>query len=133
MRKILYILSVIFLTNSCNSNDSKMNKIQEGEFAHIVFFWLKNPNNQEDRTAFEASLTNFINQSEFIKTKHIGKPASTSRGVIDTSYTYCLSLTFDNKAMQDKYQDEPNHKKFIAESENLWEKVIVYDSVNFLE
>ena len=29
-----------------------------------------------------------------------------------------------------KYQDEQGHKKFISESEHLWGKVIVYDSVN---
>lgn len=110
-----------------------MDNQQQGAFAHIVFFWLKNPDNQTEREAFENSLTNFINQSEFIKTKHIGKPASTNRDVIDNSYTYCLSLTFENKDLQDKYQEERKHKKFIEESSHLWKKVIVYDSVNFLD
>ncbi len=101
-------------------------------FSHIVFFWLKNANNQTDRKAFETSLKQFINNSEFIKTKHLGLPAETSRPVIDSSYTYCLSLTFANKSDQDAYQIEPGHKKFIADSSPLWEKVLVYDSEDIL-
>lgn len=132
MKKTLFILTLTLLLSSCTCND-KSTSMEQGNFAHVVYFWLKNPDNQEDRKAFEASLTNFINNSEFIRTKHLGTPAATSRGVIDNTYTYCLLLTFDNKEMQDKYQVEEGHLKFIAESENLWEKVIVYDSEDFLE
>ncbi len=65
--------------------------------------------------------------------KHIGKPAKTNREVIDNTYTYSLVLSFKNKEMQDKYQTEPGHLKFIQESEALWEKVLVYDSENILK
>jgi len=109
-----------------------MENKQPGIFAHMVFFWLKNPDKLSDREAFENALLSFINQSEFIKTKHVGKPASTNREVIDSSYTYCLSLTFDNKEQQDKYQAEPNHTKFLEDASDLWKKVVVYDSVNIL-
>jgi len=107
--------------------------MEQGNFAHNVYFWLNNPENQEDRAAFEKSLTNFINHSEFIRTKHLGTPAATDRGVIDNSYTYSLLLTFDNKAQQDKYQVEEGHLKFIEESSKLWKKVIVYDSEDILK
>ncbi|WP_242204727.1 Dabb family protein [Aestuariivivens insulae] len=107
-----------------------MNTSQQGEFAHIVFFWLKQPDNSSDRKTFETSLKHFINQSEFIKTKHIGTPAATSREVIDNTYTYCLNLTFVSKEMHDKYQEEPNHKRFIEACAPLWEKVLVYNSVD---
>ncbi len=55
-------------------------------------------------------------------------PTKTNRNVVDN--TYSLLLTFASKTDQDKYQEEPNHKKFIAESSKLWAKVIVYDSEN---
>ena len=103
-----------------------------GNFAHIVFFWLKNPNSDGDRTAFETSLKKFVNTSSYIQTKHVGTPAATNRPVIDSSYTYCLSLTFANKSDQDQYQEEPAHNHFIDECSDLWEKVIVYDSENIL-
>ncbi len=107
--------------------------MEKGKFAHSVFFWLKQPKNKADRAAFEKSLTNFINQSVFIKTKHIGIPADTNREVIDSSYSYSLLLTFENKQDHDSYQEEPNHKQFIKESSHLWEKVMVYDSKNILD
>lgn len=107
-------------------------KSDQKEFVHTVYFWLKNPNDQIERKKFETSLKRFILKSKYIKTKHIGVPADSNRPVIDRTYTYCLSLTFTSKAQEEKYQDEDIHKIFIKESEMLWEKVLVYDSVNIL-
>ncbi len=101
-----------------------------GNFAHTVFFWLKNPKSQSDRTKFEASITKFINNSKYVRTKYLGVPAGTNRSVVDNSYTYSLLVTFDNKEDQDKYQAEDVHNVFIAEVGDLWEKVVVYDSLN---
>lgn len=106
-------------------------KVSKGEFAHVVLFWLKNPDNQQERKKFESSLGTFIKNSKYVKSMHLGAPANTNRPVIDNTYTYCMILTFTSKEEQDKYQDEPGHKTFISESEELWEKVTVYDSVNF--
>ncbi len=111
---------------SCSKNE----KVLPGNFAHTVYFWLKNPSNEADRLAFETSLKKFIDHSPEIQTKHIGLPAKTDREVIDNTYTYSLLLTFANKADQDRYQEDPNHKKFIEESSALWTKVVVYDSQN---
>lgn len=133
MKNILLILSVTILLSSCTCKETTTTIMEQGNFAHNVYFWLNNPDNQEDRAAFEKSLTNFINHSEFIRTKHLGTPAATDRGVIDNSYTYSLLLTFDNKAQQDKYQVEEGHLKFIEESSKLWKKVIVYDSEDILK
>jgi len=105
-------------------------KASKGEFAHVVLFWLKNPDNQLERKKFESSLETFIKNSKYVKTMHFGAPANTNRPVIDNTYTYCMILTFTSKEEQDKYQDEAGHKKFISESEGLWGKVIVFDSIN---
>nr|WP_111308634.1 Dabb family protein [Confluentibacter sediminis] len=98
-------------------------------FAHVVYFWLKNPNSAEDNKAFLTSLKKFMSKSEYAKTKFIGEPAGTSRDVVDGSFTYSLILTFPSKDIQDKYQQEPAHLKFVEESQHLWERVVVYDSV----
>ncbi|MCJ7466789.1 MAG: Dabb family protein [Maribacter sp.] len=98
-------------------------------FTHTVFFWLKNPDNQVDRKAFEASLQKFLDHSGFAKTKFIGKPPKASRDVVDGSFTYSLIVTFESAEAQQNYQDEAPHKLFIAESSKLWTKVIVYDSI----
>lgn len=121
------VLNPFFYFKIMSNNNSA-----PGKFAHIVYFWLKNPNSENDKKAFEASLIKFISNSVFIKTRHLGIPASTNREVIDSTYSYNLSLTFENKELQDKYQVEKGHVQFIEESSKLWEKVIVYDSENIL-
>ena len=133
MKTLLTFLSLIFcMITQTSASMAQTPKTDTKEFVHTVYFWLKNPNDMAEREKFETSLKKFINNSRYIKTKHIGVPADTNRPVIDNSYTYCLSLTFTSKADQDKYQDEDIHKVFIKESEMLWEKVLVYDSVSIL-
>lgn len=97
-------------------------------FAHVVYFWLKNPDSKADRAKFEASLQKFLDNSQYAKTKFIGKPPKAIRAVVDDSFTYSLILSFDSAEAQAAYQVEPPHLVFVNECEELWEKVIVYDS-----
>lgn len=97
-------------------------------FAHTVFFWLKNPESQEDRNAFQQSLQKFLDSSKYAKTNFIGTPPKASRDVVDGSFTFSLIVTFDSAEAQQKYQVEDVHNTFIEESSKLWSKVIVYDS-----
>lgn len=100
----------------------------DSAFAHTVYFWLTNPDNEEDRAAFETSLQQFLDNSGYAKTKFIGKPPKASRDVVDGSFTYSLIVTFESAEAQQKYQVEPPHLKFVEEASSLWTKVIVYDS-----
>lgn len=111
-------------------NDKKQVSMKEFDpnFAHTVYFWLKNPDSQEDCKAFETSLQKFLDNSAYAKTRFIGKPPRASRDVVDGSFTYSLIVTFESAEAQQNYQDEPPHKLFVEESSNLWSKVIVYDS-----
>ena len=98
-------------------------------FVHHVYFWLKNPGNQEDLDKLVAGLKR-LSAVKTIKQFHIGKPAGTKRDVIDTSYAASWLAFFDNKADQDSYQADAIHLKFVEDCSFLWEKVIVYDSVD---
>lgn len=108
---------------------SKKNKMNHN-FVHVVYFWFKNPLNDDDRSLFEKSLRQFMDASQYAETKFIGKPAKTPREVVDNSYTYSLICSFASKEDQDKYQTEPPHLVFVEECKHLWEKVVVYDSVS---
>ena len=100
-----------------------------GNFFHVVYFWLKEPNNTNNKELFLKSLNGFLDQVDVIKSRHVGSPAPTDRPVIDSTYTFSLILSFKDKNDQDYYQEHPAHKQFIAESEALWQKVQVYDSL----
>jgi hypothetical protein len=53
--------SLITVSNKVNARDLPMKKL----LAHHVFFWLKDPNNAEDRKAFENRL------QALVKVNHI--------------------------------------------------------------
>ncbi len=131
-RKFFGIATALFGSMSLgllSSTKAKAHDKMTGNFFHVVYFWLKEPENDNARKQFLNSLNGFLDQVDVIKSRHIGSPAPTSRPVIDSSYTFSLILSFENKKDQDFYQDHAAHKQFIAESEPLWQKVQVYDSV----
>ena len=100
----------------------------DSNFAHVVYFWFKNPSNSSDRVKFEKSLKTFLDSSKYAKTNFVGTPPKAIRDVVDDSFTYNLIVTFESAEAQAAYQDEEAHLTFIEECKDLWEKVIVYDA-----
>jgi hypothetical protein len=116
----------ILTTSSCSTREeSELSSL----FIHHVFFWLKDPSGQEARARFEKAARELVTIETIIES-HIGVPAPTSREVFDTTYTYSILTTYKNKEDQDIYQVHPKHLKFIEDCQDLWEKVVVYDSVS---
>jgi hypothetical protein len=100
------------------------------KLAHHVFFWLKNPSSKEDLNKLIEGLRTLA-KIETIRELHIGVPASTEvRPVVDNSYSASELMFFDDLEGQKTYQDHPIHQKFIADCSHLWDKVIVYDSID---
>jgi hypothetical protein len=98
-------------------------------FVHHVYFWLKNKDSKEDKAKLLEGLQT-LSQVKTIKMFHIGQPADTARDVIDRSYAVSWLLMFENKTAQDSYQVDPIHLDFIKNYSHLWQKVVVYDSVD---
>jgi len=120
---------ILIMTLSVSAFSQKEESRLDHNFTHVVYFWLNNPDSQQDRKDFETSLKKFLKGSKYAKTKFIGVPAGTAREVVDNSFTYSIILSFASKEEQDKYQKEAAHLKFIEESEHLWNKVQVYDAL----
>lgn len=98
-------------------------------FIHHVYFWLKNQSSKEDLATLLDGLQK-LSKVKTIKLFHIGKPADTNRSVIEKSYAVSWLCHFEDADAQDSYQIDPIHLKFVDECSHVWEKVIVYDSVN---
>lgn len=107
---------------------NQQEKEMENVFVHHVYFWLKNADSAEDRGKLVAGLKK-LSVVKTIQQFQIGKPAATSREVIDGSYAVSWLVLFNNKADQDSYQTDPIHLKFVEECSSLWQKVVVYDSI----
>jgi hypothetical protein len=98
--------------------------------AHHVFFWLKNRDSKEDLKKLVEGLQT-LKGIKSVKEIHIGLPATTEqRPVVDSSYSASELIFFDDIAGQDAYQVDPIHVKFVEQCSHLWEKVIVYDSID---
>jgi hypothetical protein len=127
-----FIATAAMLTAGAASGMSitTMDKKEKKRLAHHVFFWLKNPGSKEDLEKLIAGLRTLA-KIDTIKEIHIGVPASTEvRPVVDNSYAASELMFFDDLEGQKTYQDHPIHQKFIADCSGLWDKVIVYDSID---
>ncbi len=125
----LLMLWIATMTSSGAAEKSAETAEFNPTFTHVVYFWLKNPDSAEDRGKFEASVKKFMEDSQFAKTRFVGVPPKSTRDVVDDSFTYSLILSFESVEDQAKYQIEPAHDVFVAECKELWDKVVVYDSV----
>lgn len=98
-------------------------------FIHHVYFWLRDATNEADKGKLIEGLKK-LSKVNTIRKFFIGQPATTSREVIDTSYSISWLLFFDNAADQDSYQTDPIHLDFVRECSGLWKKVTVYDTID---
>jgi hypothetical protein len=97
---------------------------------HHVFYWLKNRDSKEDLTNLLEGVRG-LGKIETVRKLHIGVPADTERrDVVDATYSASELMFFDNTLGQKAYQDHPIHKKFVERYGHLWEKVVVYDSMD---
>lgn len=131
MKSIRYILIAFTIFSSHISFAQKKStnqSIPDKVLIHQVYFWLKPGLSNEQIAKFENGVKSLL-KIKTIKYGDVGKPAATAlRPVIDASYSYSLTVFFDDVAGHDAYQIDPIHEQFLKECKDLWEKVQVYDS-----
>jgi hypothetical protein len=100
----------------------------QNNFVHHVFFYLKNHNAGNVQSLVDGLQK--LSAASTIKQFHIGIPADTYRDVVERAYGVSWLVLFDNPADQESYQTDPMHLEFIDQCSHLWNRVVVYDSVN---
>lgn len=95
---------------------------------HTVYFWLPPELESDTVAAFEEGLE-ALTKISFVRHGYWGRPAATSRPVIDRTYSYGLAVIFDDMAGHDAYQVDPAHKAFLERFAPMWLKVTIYDTV----
>ncbi|MET0497471.1 MAG: Dabb family protein [Steroidobacteraceae bacterium] len=109
---------------------AESHKLQTPKLVHHVFFWLKRPDSKADRDRLLKGLAT-LTAIESVRGSHFGVPASTEkRDVVDSSFSVSEILFFDDTAGQKAYQDHPIHRQFVADCEELFAKVVVYDVIS---
>lgn len=124
-KKFLTLVSLLSLSSIVKANPAK----KKPQLAHHVFFWLKNPTSIADRDKLIQGVK-ALGKIKEVRMLHVAIPAETEkRDVVDNSYSVSELLFFDSLQDQKIYQDHPLHQKFIQEHSMLWDKVVVYDSM----
>ncbi len=103
-------------------------KKEEKMLIHNVFFTLKDGTPENAKKLVEACKKHLPGIAGIVYFAAGNRIAELKREVNDTEYHVGLHVVFRDKAAHDKYQDDPDHLKFIAEAKDLWKGVKVFDN-----
>lgn len=95
---------------------------------HMVYFKLKDPTAANKKKLIDACKKYLENHDGVVFFAAGGIGDEFKREVNDRDWDVALHLVFADKAAHDKYQDHPEHLKFIEENKDAWAKVRVFDS-----
>ena len=136
MKQFFYLLPIFSLLvfTQCKDQPQTTNQTmnvesKSGQVVHHVFFWLVNPDSEEDKQQLIEGL-NSLREIAEVKELMIGTPASTlEREVVDNSFQVSELMIFESIEAQDAYQVHPTHELFVEKYSHLWDKVVVYDMI----
>ncbi|MBN9524436.1 Dabb family protein [bacterium] len=95
---------------------------------HMVYFKLKD-SSPAARQKLVAACDKYLAAHDGVVFYSAGPIAAEfKRDVNVTDWDVALHLVFADKAAHDRYQDHPEHLKFIAENKDTWAAVRVFDS-----
>lgn len=95
---------------------------------HMVYFKLKESTAENKKKLVDAC-KKYLGEHDGVVFFSAGVLSDAlKRDVNDREWDVALHLVFTDKAAHDKYQDHPDHLKFIEENKALWDKVRVFDS-----
>ena len=93
---------------------------------HVVLFWAKADLTPAERADFAGGLRTLLSIPA-VSAGWVGTPSATNRPVVDRSYTFGLTVRFEDLAAHDAYQIHPIHDAFHSRCAKYWTKVAVYD------
>ncbi|WP_343487358.1 hypothetical protein [Allomuricauda sp. d1] len=74
MKRLFLTLTLVLTANTIMAQAENDMKTFDSNFAHVVYFWFNDPDDEEGRQRFETSLNKFLNNSNFAKTNFVGTP-----------------------------------------------------------
>ena len=94
---------------------------------HSVYFYLK-PDLSEAQKADFLKAVESLRAIKSVDKAYIGTPAAVpARPVVDSSFSYGLTVVFKDVAAHNAYQVDPIHLRFVENNKSLWTKVQIYD------
>ena len=126
IKLLLFSLLLVVLFSGCFS-DFQKEKEDPKILTHVVFCWLKEPGNSEQREQI-IEMTESFNRIPTVLKARAGNPIMSERSIVDDSFDVGIIVEVrDEKGLQE-YLDHPIHQK--AKKDVLLpliERVLVYD------
>lgn len=97
--------------------------------SHDVFFSLRDASDEAIARLVRACETHLRDHPGVVWFSAGGLEPGLDRAVNDRSFDVALHITFRDRASHDAYQEAPAHARFIAENQDNWAQVRVFDSV----
>jgi hypothetical protein len=126
MRYSFILLNIAFLLSGCFS-DFQKEKEDPKILTHIVFCWLKEPGNREQREKI-IEMTESFNQIPSVLEARAGNPIMSERAIVDDSFDVGIIVEVRDEQGLQEYLDHPIHQK--AKKDTLLplvDRVLVYD------
>ena len=121
-------LGVLCFAASGTPAEAGGDKGKGNQLAHNVYFSLKD-NSPDAKQKLVAACKKYLSKHEGIVFFAAGtRTKELDREVNDRDFDVALHIVFVGQAAHDKYQDAPDHHKFIDENKDNWKKVRVFDS-----
>lgn len=98
-------------------------------FFHAVYFYGDAGATAQDAQALIDGCRKHLPGIAGITFFEVGLPAGTQRDVVDNSYLVALLVGYESSEAHDRYQDHPDHLRFIDENKHLWSRVVVFDTL----
>ena len=122
---LILLLIIVGCQSQTPSNESTQ-AVLENPFVHSVYFWFKEDMTEEKKQQFYAN-TEKLREIEVVKALYTGKPANTTRPIVERSYDFAVIVHFENLAAHDVYQQHPIHLALLESGSPYWEKVMITD------
>lgn len=100
------------------------------KISHVVMVWLKQPGNEQQRTAFIKASEQLGNLPGILN-RHVGVVMPSNRAIADDTFDVAVTVTLKNKAALAAYLTNPKHKKILKDKiKPLTNRVVVYDFIS---
>ena len=131
MLRLVAVVVLLFVAGPVLGQEKKVLKQARKtgpQIGHMVYFKLKDPTPENRQKLVDACKELLANHEGTVYFAAGVRGEAFKHEFNDRDWDVGLHLVFANKAAHDKYQDHPDHLKFIEENKALWSGVRVFDS-----
>jgi hypothetical protein len=129
VRVALLVCALLLVVSVVQPRDKEeKSKAVPPMIGHMVYFKLKASSPENKQKLVDACKKYLADHDGVVFFSAGTMGDSFKREVNDRDWDVALHLVFADKAAHDKYQDHPEHLKFIEENKDNWDKVRVFDS-----